>query len=161
MLSASPAPMSTSTASITFDDSLWPLLIIRMVGTVPFDQYEEYLSTRLAYLQREEKHITLYDGSQATLIPAEHRRRQMVWMKEHEALRERFLIGSAIVTTSAISRLTLSAFFHIWPRSVPYYVTSSLGDAAGWAVGRLHECGLSAPTGLISQRFGLSFDRTG
>ncbi len=55
--------------SITFDDSLWPLLLSRFQGVVSDAQYEEYLSRGLAYLQRGELYVSVLD-----MFPSFHTR---------------------------------------------------------------------------------------
>ncbi len=51
-------------ASITLDDSLWPLLICRFEGKISDSQFEEYLTRGTACLQRGERHVNIMDMSQ-------------------------------------------------------------------------------------------------
>ena len=99
MLNTSPSP------SLLVDDAFWPLLIVQFQGTVSLPRFEEYLAQRLTYLQREEKHVILFDMRHAPMLSSELRHRQSEWLKLHSALLDSKVLGHALVITSPLLRL--------------------------------------------------------
>jgi hypothetical protein len=138
-------------ASITFDESLWPLTISRFRGTVSDAQYEEYLARGTAYLQRGEPYVSIVDMGQLAMPTAVQRQRQADWMMEHEALMRERLLGCALVMTSPIIRLAVSAILHLRPLPTPYVVVPDMDAGMVWTQVRLHEAGLSEAAGRILQ----------
>lgn len=57
----------------TFDDSLWPLLILRIVGEPSNQQFEEYLDVSASYLRRGEPHVVVADLLRVGMASAEQR----------------------------------------------------------------------------------------
>ncbi|MFY0522115.1 hypothetical protein ACN28I_02535 [Archangium gephyra] len=141
---------------LLLDDSLWPLLIVQIRGAVPFARFEEYLVQRLAYLERQQKHVMLIDLRHAPMLPSEHRRLQSEWLKQHEHQLDAVVLGHAIVITSPLVRLMLSTFQKARPRSGLHLVTPRLDDAARWCLEVLEEAGCNPPTERIKARFGLT-----
>jgi hypothetical protein len=141
-------------ASITFDDSLWPLLLSRFQGTATDSQYEAYLARGTAYLQRGEPYVSIVDMGQLAMPTAAQRQRQAEWMKEHDALmRERFL-GCALILTSPFMRLALSTVLHLRPMPTPYVVVPDMAAGLEWTLARLRDAGFSEAAGHIRQHFG-------
>jgi hypothetical protein len=142
-------------ASITFDDSLWPMLIIRFSGMPSMEQVEEYLARRLEYMRREEPHVILYDTRQARLLPTELRQRHVDWMREHKELRELTVRGNALILTSPFLQLTLHVVIHMWPTQVPYRVVTHESAAAAWCADRLQGLGLPEAATRIRHHYRL------
>jgi hypothetical protein len=138
-------------ASITFDDSLWPLLISRFRGTVTDAQYEEYLARGTAYLQRGEPYVSILDMGRLAMPTAVQRQRQAEWMMEHEVLMRERLLGGALIITSPFIRLAVSAILHIRPMPMPYVVVPDMASGMVWTQARLQEAGLSEAAGRIRQ----------
>jgi hypothetical protein len=139
-----------------FDDSLWPLLSIRLVGELSHAQLEEFLDRSTAYLMREERHITLLDTSRASnTAPPDKRRRQAQWMAANEALFRERALGSAFVIHSTFLRLATRAFMHLKPLPSPYIIASNTREAAEWAAMRFDEVGLSQQARRVREHFGL------
>ncbi|MCY1079548.1 hypothetical protein [Archangium lansingense] len=141
-------------ASITFDDSLWPLLISRFQGVVSDTQYEEYLSRGLAYLRRGDLYVSVLDMGVLVVPTVVQRQRQAEWLLEHEALMREQLLGCALVITSPFLRLALSAILHFRPLPNPYVVVQDVAEGLRWAATRLEEAGLSDAAGRIRLHFG-------
>jgi nitrogen-specific signal transduction histidine kinase len=139
---------------ITFDDSLWPLLVVRFSGTPTNQQFEEYLAKRGAYLARRQKHALIYDTASFRVLTNEQRQRQIDWLKERAALMKETSLGSALVITSPIVRLTLSIVLQFSQAGTAYHTARSLPEAAGWAAARLVDAGLH----LEAQRVRTHFD---
>ena len=138
-------------ASITFDESLWPLTISRFRGAVSDAQYEEYLARGTAYLQRGEPYVSIVDMGQLAMPTAAQRQRQAEWVMEHEALMRELLLGCALVITSPFIRLAVSAILHLRPMPTPYVVVPDTAAGMVWTQARLHEAGLSESAGRIRQ----------
>lgn len=148
-------PNETPSTSLLVDDSLWPLLIVQQRGTVPLEQFEEYLARRLSYLRRPEKHAVLFDMRHAPMLPSEIRQRQAEWLKQHGSLVDTQVLGHALVITSPLLRLMLSTFHKVRPRNSRYLITPHLNDAARWCLNVLEESGSNPPTQRIEAHFGL------
>jgi len=58
--------------SFSYDDSRWPLLLIRLEGAVSDQQYEEFFAHGL------------FDVSRVQLPTSEQRQQLARWMKEHD-----------------------------------------------------------------------------
>ena len=141
--------------SITFDDSLWPLLISRFHGAATDSEYEAYLAQGTAYLQRGELYVSVLEMGQLVVPTAAQRQRQAEWLQENDnLLREQFL-GCALVITSPFVRLALSTIRHLRPMPMPYVTVYDVSGGLKWAVTRLEEAGLTQSAGRIRRHFGL------
>jgi hypothetical protein len=142
-----------SSAPFTFDDSLWPLLGVRLCGEPSPQQFEAYLARATQYLQRGESHVCIFDVSALRLLSSEQRRRQVEWLEENAALMSRTLLGVVYVITSPVICLTMSVIFHFKAPAVPYVIRSNLDAAGAWAAMRLEEVGLRAPAERVRRQF--------
>jgi hypothetical protein len=140
-------------SSITFDDSHWPLLLLRFEGTPTAERFEAYLARRLEYLHRQERHGIVYDTRQAHLIPAELRQRHAAWSREHNAARQRFIVGNALIITSPFIRLTMNLVLSLGGEKVPYSVAATVPEAALWVAHRLHDAGDVEPAERLRRHF--------
>jgi len=144
-----------SVPSVSIDDSLWPLRMVRFVGVVTPQQFEQYLVEMAAGLQRGERFVSIFDLTHGGVATPEHRQRQATWLQEYEPLLREHLLGVAFVVTSPLIRLSLSAIFYFQPLSTPYVVTSRFSEAALWATSRLQERGLTLEAERLRHHFGL------
>jgi hypothetical protein len=142
--------------AILIDESLWPLLIIRFVGTVSDEQFEQYLVRTSAVLQRKERCVSLFDGLQLGMPTASQRNRQVEWLRQDEALMREFLLGTAYVLGSPVHRLMLSMILHVIPPPMPYVVAPSLSSAVAWLGKRLEEAGLELSQERVLSHLGLT-----
>ncbi len=140
-------------APFSFDDSLWPLLGVRLSGEPSSRQFEDYLARSTQYLQRGESHVCIFDMSALRLLSSEQRRLQVEWLKENAALMRRTLLGISYVITSPVIRLTMSVIFHFESPTVPYAICPNLDAAGAWAAVRLDEGGLRAPAERVRRQF--------
>lgn len=143
-----------SPASITFDDSLWPLLLVRFPSVMTSAQQEAYLARLLTYVRRGQKYVGIMDTQLLENTTAEQRQRQAGFIKEHEELFRQFSLGSAAVVTSPLVALGGRILIHLKPMPVPFYVTSSLPAAVAWAAERLEQAGLTEPAERVRSHFG-------
>jgi len=147
-------------SSCVFDDSLWPLLLIRLEGPLSPRQFEEMLETRERYLLRGERHLTLVDRVRGTVPPAPQRKLQDDWMVRHAALLRERQLGIAYAFDSRFLRWMLNLGFRLKPPPFPYYTASRLEQAAAWAAHRFQEEGMGEAAGRVRQRFALSPGRS-
>jgi len=145
----------SSVAPVTMDDSLWPLVVARYVGTPTLAQFEEGLEKRAAFLRRDEPHLILVDAIRGDMLPAEHRQRQVEWMVQYEELIRQKLLGTAYVTDSALIRLTLSTIFYFKSPAYPYVIAPSLERGVEWLARKMDEAGLHEAATHSRNHFGL------
>jgi hypothetical protein len=150
---ASPPSAKPPASGFTFDDSLWPLLIIHFLGNPTRAELETYLAKRLEYMQRNEPHVLLYDTRHARMLNNELIQRHVAWMREHDVLRRKTVMASVVVITSPVIRLTASAILHFWPPKTPYHFGSNLPEAVRWAADWLQKAGHHAQANLVRQRY--------
>ena len=141
---------------IHFDDSLWPLLIIRVSGRPTDEEFEACLTLRGAYLDRGQKQVLIYDTASLSVLTSEQRQWQIDWLKPRAHLLHQLLLGTAIIIPSPAMRLVLSVVRHQAQLRSPYHIASSMEEAAAWAAARLSDAGLVAEAQRVCDRFGLS-----
>jgi hypothetical protein len=146
-------------APITFDDSLWPLLVVRFVGAPSLQQQEAYLAQLRAYLQHGDRYVSILDTRQLRMMTSEQRQRQADFIRDNEELLRQVTLGTAAIVTSPLVRLAASVFLHIKPMPTPYYVAPSLPSAAGWAAERLEMAGFLEPAERVRHHYGLLAER--
>jgi hypothetical protein len=141
-------------SGVVFDESLWPLLVIRFSGELSHAQSEEFLSRSASYLRRGERHATILDARLVRDMGLPHKRqRQIGWLEAYESPLRALTIGSAFLLPSPFLQLSLRAFLHIKPLPVPYLVASELHEAVGWAAERFAEEGLTLQARRVREHF--------
>lgn len=146
-------------APISFDDSLWPLLVVRFVGAPSLQQQEAYLAQLRAYLQHGDRYVSILDTRQLKMMTSEQRVRQAEFIKENEGLLRQVTLGTAAIVTSPLIRLAASVFLHLKPMPTPYYCAPTLPSAADWAAERLTQAGLGVSAERVRRHFGLLVER--
>jgi hypothetical protein len=137
---------------VDFDDkSLWPLLLVRYVGTPSPEQQEEYQARLQACLRRGEKYVSIIDTRAFTGVPAEQRQRMAHFLKENEELFRQVTLGTCLLITSPMVRLIVSVVFHLKALPNHYYVAPSMPAALDWVLGRLEAGGLTEEADRIRQ----------
>jgi hypothetical protein len=137
---------------IDFDEeSLWPLLLVRYVGSPTVEQQEEYQLRLSECLQRGEKYVSIIDMRAFTGVPTTQRQRMAQFLREHEALFRQVALGTCILLNSPMVRLIVNVVFHLKPMPTPYYVASSPRVALDWAFGRLEAAGLTEEAASIRE----------
>ncbi|PTL75974.1 STAS/SEC14 domain-containing protein [Vitiosangium sp. GDMCC 1.1324] len=137
---------------VDFDDeSLWPLLLVRYVGTPSPEQQEEYQARLSACLRRGQKYVSIIDTRSFAGIPAAQRQRMAEFLREHEELFRQVTLGTCLLITSPMVRLVVSVVFHLKPMPTPYFIAPSMQAALDWVIGRLEAAGLTAEAARIRQ----------
>ncbi|MFL5358543.1 hypothetical protein [Archangium sp.] len=147
-------------SNITFDDSLWPLLVIRFTGMPTNQQFDDFLAKRGASLARRQKHVVIYDTGSFRVLSPEQRQRLINWFRERKAIQKQLSIGSALVITSPVTRLLLSSILQFTQTETPYHVARSVSEAAQWAAARLDEAGLFADAQRVRVHHGAVLRRS-
>jgi hypothetical protein len=144
-----------SPSSITIDEALWPLVIIRFNGDPSPGQFADYLARMSFYLRQEEHSICILDASQVRSATAEQRHLQAAWIREHEVLLRQWMLGSAHVITSPVIRLVTSLILHLQPLPTPHIVVPDMRAAVAWVLVRLEDAALTEEAQRIRRHFGL------
>lgn len=132
--------------AIHIDDSRFPLVVIRYVGSTSDQEFEQYLSQmEELVLARRATNAVILDASKADAASATQRRMQAEWMKAHETTLRRYSVGNAFVITSTVVRGALTAIFWLQPPAVPSDVFSTYAAAEAWALERLAAAGAAIP----------------
>jgi hypothetical protein len=142
-------------AIIMFDDSRWPLLMLRVTGPMTDKQFGEFLARSDTYLARGEKYVSILDIAQAGLPTAVQRQMQAEWIRKQEPLLREQVLGNANILTSAPIRLALSLIFHLKPLPMPYAAVADMDSALRFVIGKLEEGGLGAEAERIRRDLGL------
>ena len=142
-------------SAVTFDESLWPLLVIRFEGELSSQDFNDYLARLSTYPRRQERYVCILDASRVRVGTREQGQRQAAWVKQHEALLRQWQLGSAHVISSPTIRLLTSLILYLQPLPSPHVIVARLGEAVAWAVGRLEEAGLTLGAQRVRHHFGL------
>lgn len=137
---------------VQFDDSLWPLLVVKFVGTTSDQEFEAYLTRMTGYLQRGDKHICIYDSTEMKDSPLVHRQKQLEWLKANDALLRQWMIGTGFVITSPIIRLAMNVISQLNKPPCPQTATPTMQAALEWAAERFKAENLMLPAMLIRTR---------
>lgn len=126
---------------ITFDDSRWPLLLVKHPAE-PVDKQStlDYLVRLEAYFLRKEKFVAVFDVSGTKPPTAEHRFMVASWIKAKQEIIRPHLLGTAYVMPNLIQRVVLTTFLKFMDTTEiigPVKVFNTMGKAKAWARGRL------------------------
>jgi len=124
-------------ATLTFDDSHWPLVILRISGVMTNGQYAQFLAGSASFLARGEKYVSITDVSQAGIPPLAQCRQLAEWMRQHEARMREYVLCNAVIAPSASLRLSMSFVFHLMPPPMPHIAVSDMASAVDFALARL------------------------
>ena len=114
--------------AFTYDDSYWPLLLLRLEGHLSDQEFEKFFAHGHATLERREQYVSVFDLSRTVLPSGEQRQKQTQWMREHEPFLREYLLGTA-------------------------FVVSTVDEGVAWAVARLKQSGLSTQAEHIRHRY--------
>lgn len=137
---------------VSYDDSLWPLLVVKFTGTTSDQEFEAYLERMSTYLNRGEKWVCIYDSTEMKDSPLTHRQRQLEWLKENDALLRQRMIGTGFIVTSPVIRLAMSVINQLNKPPCPSSAVSNMKAALEWAAERFKQENLMIPVMLIRTR---------
>ncbi|ATB36069.1 hypothetical protein CYFUS_001483 [Cystobacter fuscus] len=128
--------------STLFDESRWPLLVLRLPGTLSMSEHVACLDTFAGYLLRGERFVMLVDLSRVGVVPLDQRWRQVEWFEKHERALLACVQGTAVILTTPLMQLSLSAIMHFVRFHPPLATFADLAGAEAWTARRLRETGL-------------------
>jgi hypothetical protein len=94
------------------------------------------------------------------VLTNEQRQRQINWLRARTSLMRQYMLGSTLVITSPLARLTLSVILHFSQTGTPCHPVRSMQDAAVWAAARFSEVGLLDAAQRVREHFGLESQRS-
>ena len=137
---------------VTFDDSLWPLLIIDFPPTQSDPEYEESLARLSSYMQRREPYFSIIDTSRIGMPNSTQRQQQVEWDRTHEVLVRTWGRGTAFIVTSPFVRVAMSLYFHVRPLGTPYVIVADMGSALAWMAARMEHAGFKSEAERVRER---------
>jgi hypothetical protein len=149
------AVMGGSRCVASIDDSHWPLLITRISGEVPSQEFDDYLARATRTMNRGQPHVLVVDLSQSVGMSPEQRNRLEQWSREHDEAMQRTVVGAAYITPTAVVRLGLSVLLYMRQPSYPYVIVPREQQALEWAIKRLEDVGMHAPASRLRRDLGL------
>ena len=130
-------------ATIQFDQSRWPLVVVTHHGAATDEEFDAYLVKLKQNLDRavreKMKTVLIFDATHAGNSSAKQRQKQAAWMKQHEAPSRLHSAGYAFVIPSTIIRGALTAILWLSPMPAPYVVVATLAEAQSWCLKMLSE----------------------
>lgn len=137
---------------VSFDDSLWPLLVVKFSGTTSDHEFEAYLERMSGYLQRADKYLCLFDSTDMKDSPLVHRQRQLEWLKANDVQLRQWMVGTGFVVTSPIIRLAMNVITQLNKPPCPQTAVPTMKAALEWAAERFKAENLMLPAMLIRTR---------
>jgi len=128
-----------------YDDSAFPLVLVRPARIVTDDQNAAFLAALARPLLRRERYAMVVDATRLDAGTAPQRRKLADWIREHRALGRLYVLGTGVVMPSPVVRGALTAVLWLQPATAPVSVTSTMAEAERWAVERLVAAGLPVP----------------
>ena len=122
-----------------FDDSRWPLLQVRLPGTLSTAAYEACLATLSRYFERGERFVIISDLRRVGMVPLDQRWRQVEWFEEYDQQVRDYVIGVAHIITSPLVRLSVSAIMYFKRVPLPLVIVADWNSAETWALERLED----------------------
>jgi hypothetical protein len=130
---------------ITFDLSLWPVLVTSFSGEQSDKDFIGYLARYEELIERGERYgIVLVTEPKSPMMRPAHAKMQAEWIREREQIIRERCAGIAFVLPSAIMRGALKAILWMQPMPCRHAVFSLVNDGVEWVSARLREEGLIA-----------------
>jgi hypothetical protein len=115
------------------DDSQWPVVVDTSLGQLADDDLRRYNEARAERLARAERHVQVMDGRGGVRMTPRHRKMIGDFDRRHRDAQRRYLAGVAMVTTSPLLLLLLTAIYRLTPAVYPRKACRSFDEAASWA----------------------------
>ncbi|MFY0529153.1 hypothetical protein ACN28I_40310 [Archangium gephyra] len=146
---------------VTFDDSLWPLLIIRYPATQSDAEYEESLNRLSGFVLRREPYFSIIDTSRIGTPNSTQRQRQVEWDRSHNELVRTWGRETAFIVTSPFVRVAMSLYFHVRPLGVPHVIVADMNSALTWMVAQIERTGFAAEAARVREHLESRAQRPG
>jgi hypothetical protein len=126
------------------DDGEWPLVVVHWPpGTATDGDVETILARLTTYYGR--RHAVLHDGMHTGGMSAHARRRAAAHSNQYEEDVRRWVVASAVVATSSITRAIIKTVQWMAPPPSPFRVFGDLAEAREWLLQALRRAGLWRP----------------
>jgi hypothetical protein len=127
------------------EDGDWPLVVVRWPpGNASDADVEEVLARLTTFYGR--RHAVLHDGLRAGGMSAQAHRATVAHSLQHEDEIRRWVVASAVVATSAITRAMIKAVQWVAPPPSPFRVFADFSEAHEWLLQALRRAGLWRPS---------------
>lgn len=135
--------------TIDFDDTRYPLIVIRFHGSASEEDFLEHLRLLDLNLKRtmeaRTKTALIYDASQGQGTSPRVRKLQADWMKANADTVRMACVGISFVITSGLVRGALTAILWMADMAAPYEVVATFGEAQAFCQKRLAQAGVALP----------------
>lgn len=122
---------------ILTDETEWPVVVHATVGIPSDATVDAFIDRANAILDRDQRHVVIFDSSRAGRTTGYMRRRNQDWLRANEERLARLCVGLGLVFPSATLRFVMSTAMLIWNKPVPYETFATLDDAKAWARAQL------------------------
>lgn len=126
---------------VSFDDSLWPLMVVKFDGETSDAEFDVYLKRMSEYLNRQEKYVCLYDTTAMKSSPMNHRQMQVEWLQRNDAPLRKWMLGTGFVITSPLMRLAMNVISTLNRPPCPSTNVATMDQALSWAADRFRDEG--------------------
>jgi hypothetical protein len=127
---------------VTFDETFWPLVITRYTAPLTDQEHAQSLERFGAYLEQGEPYFCIVDTRHLIAPTPQQRQLQEQWDREYAELVRTTVLGTALIVTSPVIRLTVSILLHLRPMLAPYVMVSDMQAALDWVTARMEAQGL-------------------
>lgn len=135
-------------SNIVFDDSRWPLLVVRYLSTSFTDQeWQDHFEKILEYNQRPERYVFVTDLAKDTKQTATQRKYGADMLRDKKNQFSEKVIAGALVIRSQVTRAVTTGM--VWLMGGFPYPHKSFGnyaDAEAWALQQLSTVYPASPT---------------
>jgi hypothetical protein len=131
-------------AAAVVDDALWPLVVVRWPpGNASDSDVAEVLARLTTFYGR--RHAVLHDGLRAGSMSAQARRGTVAHSLQYEDEIRRWVLASAVVASSAVTRAMIKTVQWVAPPPSPFRVFADFSEAREWLLQALRRAGLWRP----------------
>ena len=124
------------------DESHWPLVVVEWPeGAASPAVVEEVLGKLASFYGR--RHAVLHDGVRAGGMEARERQRVAKFVEQHSDEIKTWVVASAAVATSIVTRGIITAIQWVAPSPAPFKAFSDRAEAEEWLLQALRRSGVS------------------
>jgi hypothetical protein len=135
------------THKIMFDDSCWPMVVVRYPKQIVHEDFLAHLERVVGYVQRDEPWGMLNDSRGAAHPNASQRQAIASFYDAHELLVRKNWRGTAVVFDSPMIAGVLTALTWLRPTPHPFKAFSSYEDGERWLRNRFTPSELAPSAG--------------
>lgn len=129
-------------AFVELDDSRFPLVTARFLGTATDEEFEAYLKSLEQLWLRKQRYALILDASEHVSSTARQRGMQAKWLADHDATLRQLSVASAFVITSAVVRGIATAVFWLQPMPMPHTIVATRAEAESFCIEQLRKAGV-------------------